>query len=1049
MVNFAFQLIEVQDKKTEELLENNITGQKAMHLPWIAFGIRLVIDCFRSDESVRERIIDNVMNGVIVQNTGTKTALLLLARIVQRHALDINGALGVRVREGFEYLIHMTPKNAQLFLLALGPLLKARPNMKGFLILTLRKAMFRKDESSRTIGIQGFSFLLCLFSQVFKRGTLTQLYSQNTGVLLSQGLHGTTQTALSAAVESQGEIATQEQSTAIVAEDLFRQFCGVFKRAFQLQTTVRLVLYAELLRVFRECPSLRPPILELVFRHFSKYYDANETVLPPLKLDSCTGAQRCGTYDEPLAYLVHTLIVCVEETRQEGVDEGAMMGDDLLPATQTPAAQRSFGMIDKNVSVLMERMKRCEITDFDLDKHVSFAPHNTHGAANRHLARMLCEVLESCMNWVIVSAAPSGGLDQLSWDALAHYLHLYQWITSRLGEGDAEGLSKNGSNKSERKRGRPAGKGKQRTTTEGDQQSDRSAASIPEALDNGAVFREHAGSKDAHLLTPFSIVVFMDAAMRKVEDDPLALTKDEEHLLLFVLDRASSAVGFVQDSSVGEFQLLSRGASLSIDSKAFIDHLAPALFGIASSLHGSNDRTSTRGGGAGSNDRERLEILRRIRCSSLRTFGVVVELWMTRSMEEATDCIAGIFRTIAGDLDAGRDDEEDDFGRASCSVRLEKYTLKFCTLFDSLVGKELVDEASAVLEIIKTVWLKLPAEVLNRFEIWMKSTLTRRKFSTQKLLEKMVLLFLRPQAQQTMNFSMALQIANGLFHNTNEEPEIPFPVVSVNFQDRLDLSMLDDKNVATVAGAVLTKAEQTMGDLEPRVKEFCAQQLRQALKMKEEEVNLLQTFEDENGFSALDMKNSAMQYHAAFKGYCRRVFELAGVFMPFAMMELSKAALSLRVIRLIGRLYKLLVSLITCKLRRKESTLPKYLQRLFDRTASELAPVLLQFIACIHEEAKRATATKAGKSRKNPGAPTAAQSKLIPDVIFQMEQFDLTLIKLSKLCKVRGDATRLVAIDLTTLVYVSTAGTRFQSVVQITAVARLPVQPKGHPGPDQ
>lgn len=1002
MVSFGFQLIEIQDKKTEELMENVTTGQKAMHLPWIGFGIRLVIDCFRLDESVRERIVDNVMNGVIVQNTGTKTALLLLARIVQRHALDINGALGVRVREGFEYLIHMTPKNARLFLYALGPLLKARPNMKGFLILTLRKAMFRKDEASRIIGIQGFSFLLCLFSQVFKRGTLTQLYSQNTGALLSQGIHGSTQIALSAAAESQSEIATQEQSTGIVAEDLFRQFCGIFKRAFQLQTAVRLVLYAELLRVFRECPSLQPSILELVFRHFSKYYDSNETVLPPLKLDSCVGAQRRGAYDEPLAYLLHTLVACVEETRQEVLDEDAMMGDDLLSATQTPAAQRSFGVIDKNVSVLMERMKRCETSDFDLDKNVSFAPHNTHGSTNRQLARMLCEVLEVCMNWLIVSAAPSGGLDQPTWDVLVHYLHLHQWITARLGEGDGEGLPKDGSNKSVRKRGRPGGKTKQRSAKEGDQQTDRSATVTPATIDNGAVFREHAVVKDAHMLTPLSIVVFMDAAMKKLEQDPILLTKDEEHLLLFVLDRASSAVGFVQESSVGDFLLLARGASLSSDSKIFVDHLAPALFTVARCLHDATDRTSLHDGAATSIDRERLERLRKIRCTSLRTFGVIVELWMTRSMEEATDCIAGIFRASAGGIDSGHcDDEEDHFGRASCSVRLEKYTLKFCTLFDSLVGKEMLDEASAVLEIIKTVWSKLSTEALGRFEIWMKSTLTRRRFSTQKLLEKMVLLFLRPQVQQNLNFQMSLQIANGLFHNCNGEAEIPFPIDSVNFDDRLNLDTLDEKNVATVAGAVLSKAEQTMGDLEPRVKELCAQQLRLALKLKEEEANLLQTFEDENGFSALDMKNAAMQYHATFKGYCRRVFELAGILMPFAMMDLSKAALSLRVIRLIGRLYKLLVSLITCKLRRKESTLPKYLQRLFDRTASELAPVLLQFIACIHEEAKRATTTKAGKSRKSASVPTAAQSKLIPDVIYQMEQFDLILIKLSKLCKVR------------------------------------------------
>lgn len=987
MVKFAFQLMEAHDKKVEEGLDEGNRAQKAMHLPWVGFAIRLVIDCFRADESTRERIINSVMNGVIIQNAGTKTALLLLARIVQRHAAEITGQLGVRIREGFEFLIHMTPKNARLFLYALGPLLKVRPNLKGFLILTLRKAMFRKDEASRIIGIQGFAFMLCLFSQVFKRGTLTQLYSQNADALLSQGLNRSTQQALGTSLESQSEVATQEQSTAIVAEDLFRQFCGVFKRAFQLQTAVRLVLYAELLRVFHECPSLQPPILDLVYRHFSKYYEANETVLPPLKLDSCLSTHRRGTYEEPVAYLVHTMMTCVEETRRECQNDDAFLADELIPATQTPAAQRSFSSIDKSVSVLMERMKRCEISDFDLDKNTSLGVQNGQGGTNRQLARMLCEVLEVCMNWLITAAAPSGGVDQPTWEALAHYLHMHRWIDDKLDHRDADS-SKGEDGKTSRKRGRPP----KSKVKESNQQGDRALNSIAE---NGPVFREHAVVKDALLITQFSVVVLMDSAREKVGKAPQGLTKDEELLVLFVLGRASSALNQIRESSVGDFQLLARGVSLSSDSKDFIDHLAPSLFKIATALHDANDRTSANSSSHGSIDRDKLERLRKIRCNCLRTFGAVVQLWMMRSIEDTTDCIARVFRG-ADNLEG---DDDDDFGRASSTSQLEKYTLKFCSLFDSLARKEMLEEATAVLEIIKTIWAKLPNDVLSRFEVWMKSTLTRRRFQTQKLLENMVLVFLRPQGQAVLNFQLALQISNGLFHNCNGDGDLPFPIKSVNFNDRLQLDELNDKNVTTVVSAVLTKSEQAMTDLEPKVKEFCAQQLRQALKLREEEANLLQTFEEENGFSVLNVNNATAQYQLAFKGYCRRVFDFAGILMPFAMMALSKATLPLRVIRLIGRLYKLLTQLITSKLRRKETTLPKYLQRLFDRTASELSPILLQFIACIHEEAKRTTAVKTSKVRGEASA-IAAQSKLIPDVIYQMEQFDLVLIKLSKLCKV-------------------------------------------------
>lgn len=980
MVSFGFQLIQWQDKKAEESLENASTGHKTMHLPWVGFGIRLIIDCFRLDVSVRERVIDGVVNGIIVQDSGTKTSLLLLARIVQRHPVDISGALAVRVREGFEYLIHMTPKNAQLFLYGVGPLLKARPNMKGFLILTLRKAMFRKDEASRIIGIKGLSFLLCLFSQVFKRGTLTQLYSQNTGALLSQGLDRGTGAFESSAMESQNEVATQEQSTAITAENLFRQFCGIFKRAFQLQTSVRLVLYAELVRVFRECPALQPSILDLIYSHFLKYYDANDSVMPPLKLDSCV-TQRRGTYEEPLAHLMHLLLTCIDDIKQTTADDDDLLADDMIPATQTPAAQQSFGSVERAVSSLMRRMKHCEISDFEFDKNVSFTSQSPQGEMNRQIARMLCDVLEVSMNWV-VSSRSGTGLNEQTWEALAHYLHLYHWIAEKLAEADGNG------NGTERKRGRPSKKAKQAMPKADEPQIAKPSSSVK--CENSVFFCKHAGLKDALLLTTDSIVAISSSALAKVDDSPASLTKDDELLLLFTLERAARAVNLVQESSIGDFQLLAHGASLSGHATTFIDRLGPILFRISEHFlqpqKSANQDATT--------DRDRNDRWRKISCSGLQVFGGIVSLWMNRPAEDAIECIGSVCR------DHGGDQEEDDFGHTGSNVTMEKCTLVFLQLFDSLTATDMMEEAAAVLDIIKTIWWRFPKELVTRSDIWMKGALTRRKFSAQRLLDSMVQLFVRPQPQASLNFQMCMQIANGLLYHCNGESELPFRVDSIDFTDRLSLDALDEKNIATVASALLTRTEQAMMEVEALIKEFCAKQQRQALKLREEEANLLQAFEDENGASALDVKSSNMNYQATFKNYCRRLFELSGILMPFGMMDLTKIALSLRVIRVIGRLYKLLVALVMCKLRRKESTLPKYLQRLFDRTAGELSPVLLQFIACIHEEAKRSTATKVSKKGKL-GGPTASQSKLIPEVIYQMEQFDLTLIKLSKLCKVR------------------------------------------------
>ncbi|TYZ68857.1 hypothetical protein PybrP1_013108 [[Pythium] brassicae (nom. inval.)] len=222
-------------------------------------------------ESAREKVVEQIVNAIVIQDTGSCSAIALLARIVKRHAFELSHSLVARLQECLD-----------------------------FLVLTLRKAMFRKDDAPRMIAIIGFAFLL-------------GLSSANTSTLLSQGVvdsggggGGGGASAVDSELATQehahavdSELATQEHAHAVVAEDLYHQFCGIFKRALQLQTRVRLVLYAELATVFRECPAPRPSILELVFQYYSTFYDANESFLPPLKVDSCLARSR-SAYEEPL-----------------------------------------------------------------------------------------------------------------------------------------------------------------------------------------------------------------------------------------------------------------------------------------------------------------------------------------------------------------------------------------------------------------------------------------------------------------------------------------------------------------------------------------------------------------------------------------------------------------------------------------------------------------------------------------------------------------------------------------------------------------------------
>lgn len=1001
MVQFGFALLAhgASGKHTDDV-SSAASGTKktatAVEPPWVDFAIRVILGCFQHHLSAREKIIDQLVNAIVVQDSGSRAAIKLLARIVKRHPLEITHKLAERLQECLEYVTHMAPLNARLLFAALSPLLKVRANIKSFLILTLRKAMFRKDEESRMIAIIGFSFLLCLSSTIFSRSsTLTQLYSQNTSTLLSQGIAG------DGSVDS--EIATQEHANAVLAEDLYRQFCGIFKRALQLQTRVRLVLYAELIKVFRECPTLRPSILELTFQHYSKYYDENESILPPLKIDSCLARKR-GFYEEPLAYLLHVLLTCVVEIKRDSlegaIDVDDMLGDDDIPATQTAGAQRSFDAVEKNVSVLMERMKRCELTDFEIDKNLSFAPQTAMGQSNQRLARILLDIWEVCMDWTIVSTGGDMKVEEATWTALTHYLDMHKWLRGRLVESEEKG-KEGGANGGERKRGRAPSKQKQAAAAGGGSTapaggSDKSAAGSD---DFASFFGENASFSNGLLLSPSSIVSLLEFCMGKLQSTSSSVSRDDENLLLFLLEKAGLLVDFAQQSGSSSATTMFNQKSVLVgESRILIDRLGAIVFGI---FHACNELPSppTTAGGTKRSPRDAAATasqsqIEDIRIEALKVFSAVVGVWVQKSSEEAADCLGHAFSSV--DLQ----DEDELMGDGDTS-KLENCVVVIHKLLDSLLTRGQARESMLLLRVVKSVWYKLPAHVVTKCEPWMKRALLRGNFASQKLLEVMIHLFLRPHPDLGLVASFALQLTKGLLHYCNGSDDNSEVTEFANAPDRLSLDRFDEKSIITCATAVLVRCEEAMSDLEPTVKEFDAQQRRQTMKLKEQDLSLLQVLEDETGSAVLDIAASTSKIHARYKGICRKIFELCGILMPFVMMDLSKIAVSIRVIRLIGRLYKLLVVMVNCKLRRKDSSLPKYLQRLFERVAGELSPTLLQFIACIHEEGKKAALASASKARgKQQASASAAQSKLIPEVIFQLEQFDVALIKLSKLSKV-------------------------------------------------
>jgi hypothetical protein len=978
---------------------------------WVDFGVRLLLACFQYHLPVRGRVMDRVVNMIIVQNANCRTYIYVMLRIVNRHIAELGGGLEARIRECLEYVTQLDPAHANYLLVALSPLLKTQHSLKEFVILVLRKAMFRKDEGSRIIGIQGFALLLCLSSRIFSRSrTLSQLYSQNV-TMLSQGMGGASSMLQSSMAES--DIASQEHQHAMAAEDLFRQFSGIFRRALDLQTRVRVVLYAELVKVFTECPALQESILKLMFQHYQKYYESNESVQPPLKLDLSLSRQR-GMYEEPLQYLLHTMLHCYKELKRGVVDsddEETMIDD--IPATQAVGATQVIDVMQFNFSVLFERLKRCELSDFEFDKNATFSSDSELGETNQRMGVLVMGIFQVAINWSV--SQPDHKKDSSSrdvraeWETLLQFSQVCVWLKRKVQgtEGSQRQLQSTKKRKLTKMPMKLDTSKTSRTPT---------SSAWTRGKELGLSFEQSSNLQWATLIEPDSLLRILAVAVSKArgENGAPSLTLEEEELVLLIAEQGLTVLELIQSKMANERRVdgkiskrQSSDVTLRFQPDEFTQHLSDLFLRLlriycneeVSLILPKGSTTRKRAANADVQSQERMRSIVQI---SVRGFARIVDMWSHRPLEEFEEQMTRALCLKSSSNEASPDYDVE--GEESDSVACALPPLR--KLVDDLLQQGMPDEANRLLDVVEIVWGKLlvgsPSvadTVLSQHVEWVKELLVERSGeASPRLLEKYVALLLRPSANASFRYDVAQQLAQGLRHASGgidpDDSMVNAPAPEIQFH------RVNEKQVLAIANAILANIDEALSETDRRVKVFDSEQRRHALKFKEDDLNALQQLEDETGSQIFrsETEGGHASRFGMFKTLCKQSFDLAGAIRPFVGLNLDNPLASIRIVCIAGRLFKLLVPLLRDKHRRKDASLPKFLRQLFDRVAGDLSQALLRFIQSIHSESTRSESKKSVS--KSTAKRVTGKSKFIPDVVFQLEQFDLIMIKLSKLCKV-------------------------------------------------
>ncbi|KAG0326016.1 hypothetical protein BG000_001552 [Podila horticola] len=261
-------------------------------------GAAILAETFKTQESVRTEILDHIMSRVVTKSASTMYFLNLLETIVKESSEALIEHLP-RVKESLDYLSFLSLSTAVRLMAAVKDVAAINRPFRDSLLLILRKALF-----SKCLGQQG---------------------------------------------------------------------------------DIRLSLYIGLMSLVESSPALLPIVFEILQAHFVHFYDKTGTRLAPLKLDECVANARTGgepSLIEPLQFLMSGVVRSLVDAI--GVD------NDLVEDFQNDLYKLVLGL------------ERTGLEDFELDKTSDFHMASNIGVRNNMYASLLIGCFESSIEYLVL-----------------------------------------------------------------------------------------------------------------------------------------------------------------------------------------------------------------------------------------------------------------------------------------------------------------------------------------------------------------------------------------------------------------------------------------------------------------------------------------------------------------------------------------------------------------------------------------------------------------------------------------------------------------------
>ncbi|KAM3870643.1 Fanconi anemia group I protein [Diretmus argenteus] len=345
-------------------------------------GGQVLLEGFKMHEAIRGEILEQVLNRLVAKTASPVNHFIDLFSDIVVSAPMILLESSTKVTETFDHLSYLPLATVQGLLKAVQPLLKVSMSLKDSLILVLRKAMFSSQLDGRKSAVTGFLLLLKNFKVL---GSLASSQS-------SQGISS-----------SQVQVDVHSRYNSAANEAFCLEILSSLRRCLGQQADIRFMLYEGFHDVLRRNSQLASSIMQTLLSQLRRYYEPEQDLLPPVKLEPCITAHGDQVFlQEPLAHLMSCTIHCLlwlQSIRLSAHPNASESDDD--EQDEEEGYQSELQTILESIT---RRMIKSELEDFELDKSAEFSMGSSVGVKNNIYAVLVMGVYEVLIEYNFIKA---------------------------------------------------------------------------------------------------------------------------------------------------------------------------------------------------------------------------------------------------------------------------------------------------------------------------------------------------------------------------------------------------------------------------------------------------------------------------------------------------------------------------------------------------------------------------------------------------------------------------------------------------------------------